>query len=51
MYKETWKNHWSMRNISDRKQAENELVKHREHLEELINEKTEELKQTAPGLN
>ena len=40
----------SMRNISDRKQAENELVKHREHLEELINEKTEELKQTATRL-
>jgi signal transduction histidine kinase/response regulator of citrate/malate metabolism len=39
-----------MRNISDRKQAENELVKHREHLEELINEKTEELKQTATRL-
>jgi len=30
----------SVRNISERKQAENEIIKHRENLEELINEKT-----------
>jgi PAS domain S-box-containing protein len=40
----------SVRNISERKQAENEIIKHRENLEELINEKTEELKQTATRL-
>ena len=33
----------SMRNISDRKQAEREIIKHREHLEELVKERTEAL--------
>jgi PAS domain S-box-containing protein len=34
----------SCRDITERKQVQQELIKHRDHLEELINERTEELR-------
>lgn len=33
-----------IRDITERKLTENEIIKHREHLEELVNERTQELK-------
>jgi len=40
----------SCRDITERKQVQTELLKHREHLEELVKERTEELNQVATQL-
>jgi PAS domain S-box-containing protein len=40
----------SCRDITERKRAQDELLKHREHLEELIKERTDELNQVATRL-
>ncbi|MDA3886247.1 MAG: PAS domain S-box protein [Candidatus Delongbacteria bacterium] len=41
---------WFFRDISDRKQAENELTQHRDHLEELIKERTRDLEEKTIDL-